>query len=124
MHYDRENWVVLPDMFESLSQQIPTVECLEDSLVTADGTVKLNYQEVNERIKTLAAGLQSKNLRSSESVALFAENSHKWFLLDQAIMKVSHCAQAHTSCCTPHTIYLLFTLVRGTQRGAWSRRAG
>lgn len=81
--------MVLPDMFESLSQQIPTIECLEDSLVTADGTVKLNYKEVNERIKTLAAGLQSKNLRSSESVALFAENSHKWFLLDQAIMKVS-----------------------------------
>ena len=94
---DRENWAVLPDIFESLSKQIPDVGCLEDSLVGADGTVKLNYQDVNNRIKTLAAGLQSKNLRSGECIALFAENSHKWFLLDQAIMKVTLTAHCHVS---------------------------
>ncbi len=71
-----------------MSHQIPQEICLEDGMVDTDGTVQLTYQEVNYRIEKLAAGLQSKNLKSSESVALFAENSHKWFLLDQAIMKV------------------------------------
>lgn len=46
----------------------------------------LTYRQLGEAIRTFAAGLQSLGIENRAHVALFADNSHRWFIADQGIM--------------------------------------
>jgi long-chain acyl-CoA synthetase len=48
---------------------------------------RFSYQELNARIDSAAAGLAQLGLQPGEVVALFAENSPRWLIADQAIMR-------------------------------------
>ena len=48
---------------------------------------RLSYRELSARIDTAAAALGQWGLRPGEVVALFAENSPRWLIADQAIMR-------------------------------------
>lgn len=49
-------------------------------------TAELTYQELWDKIRQFAAGLQSLGLAPQGHVALFADNSHRWFIADQGTM--------------------------------------
>ncbi|HEY9736944.1 MAG TPA: AMP-binding protein, partial [Trichocoleus sp.] len=46
----------------------------------------LTYRELCDRILTFASGLQALGVEPYAHVALFADNSHRWFIADQGIM--------------------------------------
>lgn len=46
----------------------------------------LTYQQLAEAIRTFASGLQALGVENRTHVALFADNSHRWFIADQGIM--------------------------------------
>ena len=82
-------WVVVPDIWESLASIIPDKSMLVDP-VHGD-TVDLTFSQCNNLITIGAAGLQKMGLMPDECVSIFAENSYKWFVADQAIMKAGGC---------------------------------
>mmetsp|Transcript_27846 Transcript_27846/g.45234 ORF Transcript_27846/g.45234 Transcript_27846/m.45234 type:complete len:802 (-) Transcript_27846:257-2662(-) len=47
---------------------------------------QLSFKQLSQTIRTFGAGLQSLGLGDGERVALFSENSYRWFITDQAIM--------------------------------------
>ncbi len=46
----------------------------------------LTYRQLAEAIRTFASGLQALGIANGAHVALFADNSHRWFIADQGIM--------------------------------------
>jgi long-chain acyl-CoA synthetase len=46
----------------------------------------LTYRQLWEAIRTFASGLQALGIENRTHVALFADNSHRWFIADQGIM--------------------------------------
>ncbi|MGB6016319.1 MAG: long-chain fatty acid--CoA ligase [Nodosilinea sp.] len=46
----------------------------------------LTYRQLAEAIRTFASGLQALGIENRTHVALFADNSHRWFIADQGIM--------------------------------------
>ncbi len=49
-------------------------------------SAQLTYQDLWQNIRQFAAGLQVLGLTPQTHVALFADNSHRWFIADQGIM--------------------------------------
>lgn len=49
-------------------------------------TAQITYQALWQTIRQFAAGLQALGLSPQGHVALFADNSHRWFIADQGIM--------------------------------------
>ena len=47
---------------------------------------QITYQELWEKIRQFAAGLQALGMSPKTHVALFADNSHRWFIADQGVM--------------------------------------
>ena len=49
-----------------------------------------SYRDIHEMIEKCAAALQNEcGVQRSECIGMFSENSYKWLIMDQAIMKVS-----------------------------------
>ncbi len=46
----------------------------------------LTYRDLEIAIRTFASGLQALGVQNRAHVALFADNSHRWFIADQGIM--------------------------------------
>ncbi|NER85419.1 MAG: AMP-binding protein [Leptolyngbya sp. SIO1D8] len=49
-------------------------------------SAQLTYQQLWDNIRQFAAGLQALGLSPQAHVALFADNSHRWFIADQGVM--------------------------------------
>jgi hypothetical protein len=83
---DTVAWKFTPDIWESLSQ------CIGERIMLTDcihgDKVDLKFKHVESFITMGAAALQSLGLQPGQCVSIFAENSHKWLITDQAIMKV------------------------------------
>ena len=48
--------------------------------------VQITYQELDRKITAFAIGLQTLGIQPQDKVALFADNSPRWFIADQGIM--------------------------------------
>jgi AMP-binding enzyme len=83
------NWKVVPDIWESLANVIPDKSMLVDP-VHGD-KVDLTFSQCNTLITTGAAAMQKLGVLPDECVSIFAENSYKWLIADQAIMKAGCC---------------------------------
>jgi non-ribosomal peptide synthetase component F len=83
------DWKVVPDIWESLANVIPDKSMLVDP-VHGD-KVDLTFSQCNNLITTGAAAMQKLGVLPDECVSIFAENSYKWFIADQAIMKSGCC---------------------------------
>lgn len=83
------SWRTLPDIWSSLARLIPNETMLID--VIREPTQEISYAEGNAMITTIAASLQRLGLLSGDCVSMFSENSYRWFLLDQGIMKAGGC---------------------------------
>lgn len=76
---------------QSLSEITPkTAEKFGDVVALHDPhskpEVKITYQQLNTQVRELAAGLQALELKPQEKIALFADNSPRWFVADRATM--------------------------------------
>ena len=83
------NWMVVPDIWESMAKIIPDKVMLVDP-VHGD-RVDLTYAQGNNLITTGAAAMQKLGLQPDECVSIFSENSYKWLIADQAVMKSGAC---------------------------------
>ncbi len=75
-------WDVLaqdfPDLLAVHAPHSPHQECF-------------TYAELAQRIETIAKGLDQVGIKSGDVVAVFAENSPRWLIADQAIMRLGGC---------------------------------
>lgn len=86
---EEEKWKIIPDIWETLSVAIPNHTMLVDP-VHGD-TIELTFSKVNDLIIQGAAALQKLGLGPGDCVSIFAENSHRWFLIEQSVMKLGGC---------------------------------
>jgi len=75
---------VLPHLWPLTAQRFGPQIALDDPHGTPTAT--LTYRQLVERITTFACGLQSLGVGYRSHVALFADNSHRWFIADQGVM--------------------------------------
>ena len=82
-------WQVVPDIWEELQRKHPNAPMLCDPI--HGDTVNLTFGQFYELVTTAAAALQKLGIKSGDCVSLFSENSHRWLIADQAIMKTGAC---------------------------------
>lgn len=81
----KDQWKVLPDMWETLAKIIPDNTMLTDNISPHTGTH--TFKQVCDQVKSGAAAFQKLGVLPGSCVSVFAENSHRWLLAEQAIMK-------------------------------------
>lgn len=74
----------LPKVFQIAAEKFGDIVALQDP--HAEPEVLFTYQELNNKIKQFATGLQVLGVEPQDKVALFADNSPRWFIADQGIM--------------------------------------
>lgn len=84
-----QKWEVIPDIWDTMVRVTPKDTMLVDPI--HDGNVVLSYEEVSQLVKKGAAALQSLGLGIGDCVSIFSENSHRWFIAEQSIMKAGGC---------------------------------
>ena len=84
-------WRILPDIWSTLARSIPDQTMLIDVISQPNEKKSITYSEAHSTITTLAAAFQKLGMFSGDCVSLFSENSHRWLMVDQAIMKAGGC---------------------------------
>lgn len=74
----------LPEIWPLVAQQHGAQLAMNDP--HGHPPAQLTFQELWDTIQHFAAGLQGLGLMPQSHVALFADNSHRWFIADQGIM--------------------------------------
>ncbi|MGF1542461.1 MAG: AMP-binding protein [Pleurocapsa sp.] len=74
----------LPKVFQIAADNFSEIVALQDPHVTPE--VVLTYGQLNNLIQQFATGLQVLGVKAQDKVALFADNSPRWFVADQGIM--------------------------------------
>ncbi|AFY76821.1 AMP-forming long-chain acyl-CoA synthetase [Pleurocapsa sp. PCC 7327] len=74
----------LSEIWAIAAQKFGNIVALHDP--HAKPEVILTYAQLLEKIKQLAAGLQACGVQPDSKVALFADNSPRWFIADQGII--------------------------------------
>lgn len=74
----------LPEIWSQVAPYSGKLIALDDP--HAQPPIQITYQELNQKIKQFATGLQSQNIQPDTKIALFADNSPRWFIVDQGIM--------------------------------------
>ncbi|ASC69616.1 long-chain fatty acid--CoA ligase [Halomicronema hongdechloris C2206] len=75
---------VLPQIWPLAAQRFGDTVAMRDPHGQPPAT--LTYRQLCDRILTFASGLQALGVSQGTHVALFADNSHRWFIADQGIM--------------------------------------
>jgi long-chain acyl-CoA synthetase len=90
-HINIEDYTTVPDLFDVSARVVPNQRMLIDPIHGEN--VELSYSQFSDLSTVGAASMQSLGLKSGQCVSMFAENSYRWLVVDQAIMK----AGAHNS---------------------------
>lgn len=85
-----KQWKVIPDIWASLGSIIPDQTMLVDNIHGEN--VNMTYSETNEAIISGAASMQKLGMMPGDCTAIFAENSIRWFIFEQAVMKAGGCS--------------------------------
>ncbi|GAB5359798.1 hypothetical protein AAMO2058_000573300 [Amorphochlora amoebiformis] len=86
-----ENYVVptdvqsLGEIWDSLAEKIPNQKCITDDY--HGPKVEMTYKEVFDKLNVVGAAYQQLGLEKGDKVALFSDNSHKWMLADNALLR-------------------------------------
>lgn len=83
-HTHYENLQALHQIWPIATQRFGDIVALRDPHGSPAAT--LTYRQLMEAIQTFASGLQALGVVNRAHVALFADNSHRWFIADQGIM--------------------------------------
>ena len=82
-------WETLPDIWDTLAQQVPEQVALVDEI--HEPKAEITYGELKHMIDGLAGAMQGLGLQEGDCVSLFSENSHRWFACEQAAMRAGAC---------------------------------
>ena len=74
----------LPKVFQIAADKFADIVALHDP--HAKPEVIFTYEQLNSKIQQFATGLQVLGIQPQDKVALFADNSPRWFIADQGIM--------------------------------------
>ena len=74
----------LPEIWQIAAQKFGETIALQDP--HAKPEIAINYRDLSAQIQQFAAGLQTLGIQSQDKVALFSDNSPRWFIADQGIM--------------------------------------
>jgi long-chain acyl-CoA synthetase len=74
----------LPEIWQITAEKFAKTTALYDP--HAKPEVSINYRDLYTQIKQFAVGLQTLGIQPQEKIALFADNSPRWFIADQGIM--------------------------------------
>ena len=74
----------LPEVWQIAAQKFGDTIALRDP--HAKPEVTINYRDLSTQITQFAIGLQTLGIQAQEKIALFADNSPRWFVADQGIM--------------------------------------
>ncbi|MGD1904648.1 MAG: AMP-dependent synthetase/ligase [Leptolyngbyaceae cyanobacterium] len=74
----------LPEIWPLAAERYGDRTAMVDAHNTPSNTV--TYSQLWQNIQAFAAGLQALGVAPRSAVALFADNSHRWFIADQGIM--------------------------------------
>jgi len=81
-----QNWKSLPELWDSTARWAPDSLAWVDKYCPAPATA--TFKEAQQKVRQFAAGLQQLGFKKGEALSLFAENSHRWLVADQATMHV------------------------------------
>ncbi len=76
----------LPELFQHLGAKYSEYTAVIDQHRPSAARTTLTYMELSDRIKSVTAALRRLDIGKGDVIALFAENSHRWLIVDQAIM--------------------------------------
>lgn len=74
----------LPEIWQIAAEKFGDTIALKDP--HAKPEVVINYRDLYSKIQQFATGLQALGIDPQDKVALFADNSPRWFIADQGIM--------------------------------------
>ena len=74
----------LPAVWQIAAEKFGNTIALKDP--HAKPEVVITYRDLSTQIQQFAAGLQALEIKPQDKVALFADNSSRWFIADQGIM--------------------------------------
>ncbi|MEC4802841.1 MAG: long-chain fatty acid--CoA ligase [Jaaginema sp. PMC 1079.18] len=83
-NYDYSEVKCLPEVWRLAAKQFSATIALHDPHSSPE--VKLTYKQLYQEIQQFAAGLQAMGSKVASKVALFADNSPRWFVADQGSM--------------------------------------
>jgi long-chain acyl-CoA synthetase len=75
----------LPEIWAIAAQRFGTVTALHAPHLKPP--VKLTYNQLYQSIKQFAAGLQTLGMQAGERMCLFSDNSPRWLIADQGMMR-------------------------------------
>jgi len=79
-----EHLQALHEIWPIAAQRFGDLVAMRDPHGTPAAT--LTYRELVDAVQTFASGLQALGVENRYHIALFADNSHRWFIADQGIM--------------------------------------
>ena len=82
--FDYINLQSLSEVWRSTAREFGDTIALKDP--HAKPEVAISYRDLSAKIEAFAAGLQALGIKPQEKIALFADNSPRWFIADQGIM--------------------------------------
>ena len=74
----------LPEVWKIAAEKFGNTVALKDP--HAKPEVVITYQELHQQIQQFATGLQALDIKPQDKIALFADNSPRWFIADQGIL--------------------------------------
>jgi len=75
----------LPDIWPLAAERFGQTIALMDP--HAQPAVQLTYRELNSQIQQFASGLQALGIKPGDRISLIADNSPRWFIADQGMMR-------------------------------------
>eukprot|EP00752_Nemacystus_decipiens_P009084 g8111.t1 len=95
------SWNSLPEMWDFLAGECGDLTAIVDPIHPPDmpggkrppkgSETRLTYSEMRANIGTMAAALMGLGLQKEDCVSVFAENSYRWLIAEQGIMKAGGC---------------------------------
>lgn len=82
--FDYLNLESLPAIWAIAAEKFGDIIALQDPHSKPE--VAINYRDLARQIQQFATGLQALGIQPQNKVALFADNSPRWFIADQGIM--------------------------------------
>ncbi|MEM6613998.1 MAG: AMP-binding protein, partial [Cyanobacteria bacterium P01_C01_bin.72] len=84
INFDYINLDSLPQVWRQTASEFANTIALQDP--HAKPEVSISYQDLYSQIEQFAGGLQALGIEPQAKIALFADNSPRWFVADQGIM--------------------------------------
>ena len=84
INFDYVGLESLPEIWQIAAEKFGNTIALKDP--HAKSEVSISYRDLAVQIQQFAAGLQALGIEPQQKIALFADNSPRWFIADQGIM--------------------------------------